>query len=139
MDAKKIIELRKQAEKAVADMQDGDYKLKAFEVILNHLLSPGISESTSDSSVVPQVRSKQPRKNDSEAESTAGRILVLKDEDYLKSPKSIGQIRDELQAHGWHYPVTTLSGELIKLVQKRQLRRHKEKVGRKTVWLYTNP
>ena len=40
MDAKKLIELRKQAEKAVEDMQDGEFKLKAFEVILNHLLSP---------------------------------------------------------------------------------------------------
>ena len=47
MDAKKLIELRKQAEKAVEDMQDGEFKLKAFEVILNHLLSPGKTEPTS--------------------------------------------------------------------------------------------
>lgn len=139
MDAKKIIELRKQAEKAVVDMQDGEFKLKAFEVILNHLLSPGISESTSDSPAVPQAGVKRRRSVDIEAESTAGRILVLKDEGFMKSPKSISQIRAELQAHGWHYPVTTLSGELIKLVQKRKLRRQKGKVDKKNMWLYTNP
>lgn len=139
MDAKTIIELRKQAEKAVADMQDGEFKLKAFEVILNHLLSPGTPESTSDSAAVPKTAAKQRRSVDIETESTAGRILVLKDEDFMKSPKTIGQIRAELQAHGWHYPVTTLSGELIKLVQKRKLRRQKGKVGKRNTWLYTNP
>ena len=139
MDAKTIIELRKQAEKAVADMQDGEFKLKAFEVILNHLLSPGTPESTSDSTAVPKSGAKRRGSVDIEAESTAGRILVLKDEDFMRSPKSIGQIRAELQAHGWHYPVTTLSGELIKLVQKRKLRRQKGKVGKKNMWLYTNP
>ena len=139
MNAKTIIELRKQAEKAVTDMQDGEFKLKAFEVILNHLLSPGTSESTSDSTAVPKAGVKRRRSVDIEAESTAGRILVLKDEDFMKSPKTIGQIREELQAHGWHYPVTTLSGELIKLVQKRKLRRQKGKVDRRNIWLYTNP
>lgn len=139
MDAKTIIELRKQAEKAVADMQDGEFKLKAFEVILNHLLSPGTPESTSDSAAVPKTAAKRQRAVDIEAESTAGRILVLKDEDFMRAPKSIGMIRAELQAHGWHYPVTTLSGELIKLVQKRKLRRQKGKVGKRNIWLYTNP
>ncbi len=139
MDAKKIIELRKQAEKAVADMQDGEFKLKAFEVILNHLLSPGKPESTSDSPAVPKTGAKRQRSVDKDAESAAGRILVLKDEGFMSSPKSISEIRAELQAHGWHYPVTTLSGELIKLVQKRKLRRQKGKIGKKNIWLYTNP
>jgi hypothetical protein len=38
MDAKKLIDHRKQAEKAVAGMADGELKVKAFEVILGHLL-----------------------------------------------------------------------------------------------------
>ena len=57
----------------------------------------------------------------------------------MKSPKTIGEIRAELQAHGWHYPVTTLSGELIKLVQRRKLRRQRVKVGKKLAWHYSNP
>lgn len=136
MDAKKIIELRKQAEKAVEDMQDGEFKLKAFEVILNHLLSPGKAEV---------IKAPVPEKGEKiaigtkEKETTAGRVLVLKDEGFMKTPKTIGQIRAELQAHGWHYPVTTLSGELINLVRKRKLRRTKEKIGKKEIYVYTNP
>ncbi len=38
MDAQKLVKLRKQAEKAVGKMPDSDMKLKAFEVILGHLL-----------------------------------------------------------------------------------------------------
>src|SRR5271157_2902315 len=34
-----IVEARKRAERAVADMPEGDLRLKAFEVILNRLLS----------------------------------------------------------------------------------------------------
>jgi hypothetical protein len=135
MDAKKLIELRKQAEKAVEDMQDGEFKLKAFEVILNHLLSPVKTEpaagKTRDDKKYEQM--------DMDSESTGGRIMVLKDEGFMKSPKTISEIRSELQAHGWHYPVTTLSGELIKLVQKRKLRRQRVKVGNKLIWQYSNP
>jgi hypothetical protein len=138
MDAKKFIALRKQAEKAVADMPDGEFKLKAFEVILSHLLASGKPQPPA--SAPPPGKSKAETSiDDIEAESTSGRILVLKDEGFFKSPKSIGKIKAELQAHGWHYPVTTLSGELIKLVQKRKLRRQKGKEGNKAVWQYTNP
>ena len=38
MDAKRLIDLRKAAERAVAEMPDGELKVKAFEVILAHLL-----------------------------------------------------------------------------------------------------
>lgn len=38
MDAKKLVQLRKQAEKAVEDMSAGELKVKAFEVILENLL-----------------------------------------------------------------------------------------------------
>ena len=38
MDVKQLIQLRKEAEKAVAEMPEGDIKIKAFEVILNHLI-----------------------------------------------------------------------------------------------------
>lgn len=140
MDAKKLIELRKQAEKAVRDMPDGEFKLKAFEVILNHLLAPGKAQPVAESQ--PEATSSKVAVNDSEGadeRSTQGRILVLKAEGFFKKPQSIGQTRSELSAHGWHYPVTTLSGELMKLVQKRKLRRQRGKEGNRQVWVYTNP
>jgi hypothetical protein len=137
--AKKLIELRKQAEKSVTDMPEGELKLKAFEVILTHLLSSGKADVATPPASGAKAKAEAAEVADMEAKSTAGRILVLKNEGFFKSPKSIGQVREELQAHGWHYPVATLSGELMGLVQKRKLRRQRGKLGNKSVWLYTNP
>lgn len=139
MDAKKIIELRKQAEKSVAEMPDGELKLKAFEVILGHLLAAGQSKPTHTTTIPQTKESKQEVAAEIDADTADGRILVLKDEGYFKTPQSIGRIRQELQAHGWHYPVTTLSGTLMSLVQKRKLRRQKGKEGNRQLWVYTNP
>lgn len=136
MDAKRIIELRKQAEKAVEDMQDGEFKLKAFEVILGHLLAPEKAEVIRESTPRKEEKGSIKKKD---AGTIAGRVLVLKDEGFMKAPKTITQIRAELQAHGWNYPVTTLSGGLINLVRKRNLRRTREKIGKKQIYVYSNP
>jgi hypothetical protein len=139
MDAKILIELRKQAEKSVAEMPDGELKLKAFEVILGHLLASEQPKPTHMNPAPQTKAAKQKAEVDIDAETRDGRILVLKEEGYFKTPKSIGLIREELQAHGWHYPVTALSGPLMTLVQKRKLRRQKDKIGNKKLWVYTNP
>jgi hypothetical protein len=64
---------------------------------------------------------------------------VLRDEGFFKTQKAIGEVREELKAHGWHYPLTTLSGRLQALVQQRQLRRERGVQGKKKVWKYSNP
>lgn len=138
MDSKKIIHLRKEAEKAVAEMADGDLKLKAFEVILNHLLSEKLEKPAT-----PLARGKKSEitipETEASNDSAAGRILVLKDEGFFKTQKTLGEIREELETHGWHYPTTTLSGVLIELVQKRKLRRVRVKEENKKIWKYSNP
>lgn len=139
MDAKKLIELRKQAEKSVAEMPDGELKLKAFEVILSHLLAAGQPKEDREPSSQTKAKKKERAEAEIETETATGRILVLRDEGFFKTPRAMGQVREELQAHGWHYPLTSLSGEMISLVQKRKLRRQKDKVGNKKLWLYTNP
>ena len=138
MDVKKLIELRKEAEKAVAEMPDGDLKLKAFEVILNHLISGGVVSSS------PSPRSKEQLSTDSEesdfpTKSVAGRLLVLREEGFFKSLKALAEIREELQAHGWHYPNATIAPVLITLVQKKKLRRQRVKEATKNPWKYSNP
>jgi hypothetical protein len=120
MDAKKLVELRRQAEKAVADMSDGELKVKAFEVMLAHLMgglevTPGRLTETQNE---PKAKA---RKEGTPARSIGGRILVLQDEGFFKNQKTIGEVREELRAHGWHYPLTTLSGRLQALVQQRKL------------------
>jgi hypothetical protein len=138
MDAKKLIELRKQAEKAVAEMPDGGLKLKAFEVILTHLLT-GPSESAEVEPEKEKGTKTKAAKRTAPASTATGRILFLKDDGFFKTPKSIGEIRDELKANGWHYNVTGLSGPLQTLVQKRKLRRQRAKQGNRQIYKYTNP
>ncbi|MGH9369291.1 MAG: hypothetical protein ACRD3M_16650 [Thermoanaerobaculia bacterium] len=140
MDAKSLIEFRKQAEQAVADMSDGDLKLKAFEVILAHLIGgrPVATKSPSKGREVP-VAGKRPRRESESARSITSRILVLRDEGFFNSQKAIGEVREELRAHGWHYPLTTLSGRLQALVQQRELRRERVRQGNKKIWKYSNP
>jgi len=138
MGDNKLIELRRQAEGAVFDMAEGDLKVKAFEVVLNHLLS-----KTGEASKA------QPVKNDEVSEPKASkrvnvtgktqRIVALKNEDYFRELRTIGQVREELAARGWHYPLTALSGPLQELVQRRELRRQKLSEGKKKVWKYSNP
>ena len=139
MDAKRLIALRVQAERAVSNMPDGELKLKAFEVILHHLLSgPGESTGSKPGETPSNAKTKL-HPEGTAAKSISGRILVLKDEEFFKTQKTIGEVREELKAHGWHYPLTTLSGRMQKLVQQHELRRERAKQGNKNIWKYSNP
>ncbi|NWG03595.1 MAG: hypothetical protein HXY44_12140 [Syntrophaceae bacterium] len=139
LTAEKLKELRKKAQDAVADMPDGELKTKAFEVFLQHLLGSEPprkpsekGESTSRLSSTTKA-SKKPG-------STKSRILLLKDEGFFAVPRSITDIKSELQAHGWILPMTTLSGPLQGLVQDRELRRIRDQgAKKKKVWKYVNP
>lgn len=139
MDANRLIALRKQAEKAVDAMSDGELKVKAFEVILAHLLGGGQPATAAPRS---SSEAQAPRKKGSPARektTIGGRILVLRDEGFFKAQKTIGEVREELRAHGWHYPVTTLSGRMQSLVRRDELRRERVKEGKKRTWKYSNP
>jgi hypothetical protein len=135
--ADQLKELRKKAEEAVAEMPDGELKTKAFEVILQHLLSTRIIPSQ------PQPPEKrQPKKELTSSQkpgSRKSRMLLLKDEGFFTVPRSLAEVKDELSAHGWIHPQTALSGPLQDLVQERRLRRIKDQAGKKKVWKYVNP
>ena len=117
MEARKLIDLRKQAEKAVSDMPDGELKVKAFEVILSHLL--GVDKPAPQAEGSTARTSTRQARETAQTDSLNGRILVLRDEGFFKSQKTISEVREELGAHGWHYPLTTLSGSMQALVQRR--------------------
>lgn len=59
-------------------------------------------------------------------------IAELIDGGFFKKPKELGAIKTALAEQGHHYPVTTLSPIVLRLVRKRLLRRIKEK----NRWLY---
>jgi hypothetical protein len=135
---------RQAAERAVEDMPDGPMKLKAFEVILNRMLSPAIENS-------PVASLRRPRKlafaakakavpdvpADSPPKSSPERILALRDDNFFAEPKGLAEIRDALALRGWVYPLTSLSGRMQGLVQRRQLRRVQD--GKKKTYRYVNP
>jgi len=52
-------------------------------------------------------------------------IEDLVDGGFFKKPQGLSAIKIALEEHGFYYPVTTLSPTMLRLVQKRQLRRVK--------------
>lgn len=129
----KLKDIQKKALAAVADMPEGDLKTKAFEVFLQHLLSSETSISQSKTSP-PDKNIEKAKKSSRQPGTVKSRILLLKDEKFFETPKTMGDVKDELHAHGWIHPNTALSGALQGLVRERHLRRIKEKV-----WKYVNP
>jgi hypothetical protein len=136
-----LVELRRQAEQAVHDMPDGDLKVQAFETILSHLLSgnAGRHAETGNGNGKAQSKKKSESTTTEPPKSLPERILFLKAEGFFGSQKSIAEIKQELKKNGWHHPVTSMSGPLQSLVQKRELRREhvNEGEGRKG-WKYSN-
>lgn len=60
-------------------------------------------------------------------------LSTLIDSRFFRKPKDLAAVKVALEEMGHHYPVTTLSPALLRLVRKRQLRRLKGK----NRWLYT--
>ncbi|HET9177431.1 MAG TPA: hypothetical protein VFQ24_03650 [Terriglobia bacterium] len=141
MDAEQMIKLRRKAEEAVSDMPEGELKLKAFEVILtNLLLAREHRQVRREESPAAHLDSAEGRARKKAAVPTSkrDRILELRNEDYFRDQRTISEVRQELATHGWHYPLTALSGVLQDLVQRRELRRQKAVEGKKKVWKYSN-
>jgi hypothetical protein len=136
-----LVELRKQAEQAVDGMPDGDLKVKAFETILSHLLASkphAAPAPKSELALRTKANTAEPAANS--PSSLGARIQHLATEGFFASQRSIDDIRQELKKNGWHYPVTSISGPLQLLVQKRILRRENvlQEEGKKG-WKYSNP
>jgi hypothetical protein len=141
-----LLDARRKAEAVVQDMSDPDLRRAAFQVILKHLLEQSSPPMDSEGSTVARSSAPQvPRSNSDLGKdlglprSAADRILVLRNEDFFQGGRGIGEIRDELQAHGWMYALTAISGPLMKLVRQRQLRRMMSGEGKKKNFKYFNP
>ena len=139
-----LIDARIKAEAATEGMRDPELRRTAFEVILKHLLEqsapkPGYGSVSTGSLPSAGEDLTTDRKQDAPSpRSAAERILVLRNEGFFQMGRGIGQIRDELQAHGWMYALTAISGPLMKLVRQRELRRMMSADGNKN-FKYFNP
>ena len=78
------------------------------------------------------ARAKATKKGAKKKESASDLIIGLKEEGFFEKPKTLAEINEALEEQGFLYPVTSLSGIVLGLLKKRQLRRKKLE-GR---WVY---
>jgi hypothetical protein len=71
------------------------------------------------------ARAKATKKAGKRKEGASDLIIGLKEEGYFEKPKTLGEIGGALEERGFLYPVTSLSGVVLGLLKKRQLRRKK--------------
>ncbi|MDB5194380.1 MAG: hypothetical protein JWN50_394 [Parcubacteria group bacterium] len=83
----------------------------------------------------PRARSIAAREHKDEKKrlSATDLLIALKEEGYFQKPHTLSDIAHKLEEDGFLIPTTTLSGVVLGLVQKKQLRR-KRAEGKK--WVY---
>ncbi|HJW80775.1 MAG TPA: hypothetical protein VJ396_00915 [Acidiferrobacterales bacterium] len=131
-------ELVAYAEKAVAGVKDPELKRIAFQKILDDLLGGGASPAPQ--SATSSKKSSVPTKPKRAAKSgTQAYVEELVDDDFFKKPRTIAHVKAELENRGHHIPLTSLSGPLQKLCQRKILRRQRVKTSdKKQTFAYSN-
>ena len=84
-------------------------------------------ERTAAVSHAKQVLTKnQGEKKENKKRSSASDLMIgLRERGFFDKPKGLNEIAEALEEEGFLYPVTTLSGVVLGLVQKKMLRRKK--------------
>lgn len=124
------------AEQAVAGVKDAELKRVAFQKVLDDLLGTQPAESKKKVRIHPKAATNKTHK------ATKGGpqayVEELAEEDFFKKQKTIAQVKAELENRGHHIPLTSLSGPLQKLCQRKVLRRQKtNSSGKKTTFAYS--
>jgi hypothetical protein len=113
------------AEKAVAAVKDPELRRIAFQKILEDLLSAPhkpIAKAAYGHSTVHVI----PRKSKPSGKGgPQAYVAELADDGFFKKPKTIAQVKAELENRGHHIALTSLSGPLQTLCQRKVLRRQK--------------
>jgi predicted transcriptional regulator YheO len=71
------------------------------------------------------ARAKTTKKEQKKRMAASDLVVELKEEGFFSKPKSLTEIAKALEEKGYIYPVTTLSGVMLGLVQKRLFGRKK--------------
>ena len=126
---KQFDEIVAQAEAAVANVKDAELRRVAFEKIMDALLSTG--RPVEGASRKSRSSRRASARTAPRAAKRTGRggpqayIEELATEGFFKKPKTISEVKAELENRGHHIPMTSLSGPLQKLCQRKTLRRQK--------------
>jgi hypothetical protein len=125
-------------QKAVDGMADPSLKVKAFEEIFARLLDE-VGKGQREGGRQRKVPNKTGTRSAPGRPGTlTGRLLALREDGFFGAQRSLSEIREELGSRGFHYPLTTLSGAMQKLVRNRELRRERVKSGAKKAYKYAN-
>lgn len=127
-----------QAEAAVAAVKDPELKRIAFQKVLDDLLSAAPKPSAKSRSARASRSSGEPRTRKKPTSGPQAYLQEMIDEEFFKKPKTIAQVKAELENRGHHIPLTSLSGPLQKLCQRRMMRRQKVKSGKKQTFAYSH-
>lgn len=71
------------------------------------------------------ARAKATKNTDRKRESASSLIVALREEGFFDKPRKLGDIGTALEERGFLYPATSLSGVVLGLLKKGQLRRKK--------------
>jgi len=74
----------------------------------------------------PEKAERKRYNNSSNKLSVADLLLTLATDGFFNKPKTLAEIKHVLEEQGYFYPITTLSGVVLGLVKKRNLRRIKQ-------------
>ncbi len=130
------------AEQAVASVKDPELRRVAFEKILDRLLGAG-----EDHVLKKGKQKKQSASTNTSTAKTTGRrssgptgfVREMTQDGFFKKPKTIAQVKAELENRGHHIPLTSLSGPLQSLCKDRTLRRQRTTDGgKKQTFSYSN-
>jgi hypothetical protein len=92
-----------------------------------------IQSPTSNSKPARRItRAAHEKRDRKKQQSASDRIANLKEEGFFNQPKRLSAVAAELEKSGYLYPVTTLSGVMLGLVQRRILTR----VKKDGIWAY---
>jgi hypothetical protein len=116
-----------QANKAVSSVKDAELKRIAFQKILEDLMSQDDQLQREKPPVKTEKSAKSTKGGAKKASGLQAYIDELIVEGFFKKQKTISQVKAELENRGHHIPMTSMSGPMQRLCQRRILRRQKIK------------
>jgi hypothetical protein len=127
-----------QAEKAVAGVKDAELRRIAFQKILDDLLGSATSLTTRRSGATKKRLGADKKPKRVARNGPQAYVEELVADSFFKKPKTIANVKAELENRGHHIAITSLSGPLQKLCQRKSLRRQRVKSGKKQTFAYSN-
>jgi len=132
-------ELVAQAEKSVTGIKDAELKRIAFQKILDELLGAAVPAAARQAARSRKYVGSEQKAKGAPKGGPQAYVEDLAEEGFFRKPKTIALVKAELENLGHHIPMTSLSGPLQKLCQRKVLRRQRVKTsGKKQTFAYSN-